>query len=138
MRGRVSTLNSAKICLDNGVHFILVEKRGDTITGYVVEKLSHLQEKILTLLQIPKEIYNLSFSKVQVLKTENDNDLNVGLATSHGGLIKSQVTWKNERKPSLSFVLQDCARTQRILLHPRLGASSVCRHEPFTLPCGVA
>ena len=62
-----------------GIH-LLVEKRGETITGYVVEKLSPLQEKILTLLQIPKEIYNLSFSKVQI---ENDNDLvenDVGLA----------------------------------------------------------
>ncbi len=62
-----------------GIH-LFVEKKGDTITGYVVEKLSPLQEKILTLLQIPKEIYNLSFSKVQI---ENDNDLvenDVGLA----------------------------------------------------------
>lgn len=45
-----------------------------------MEKLGPLQEKILTLLQIPKEIYHLSFSKVQI---ENDNDLvenDVGLA----------------------------------------------------------
>ena len=62
-----------------GIH-LFIEKKGDIITGYVVEKLSPLQEKILTLLQIPKEIYNLSFSKVQI---ENDNDLvenDVGLA----------------------------------------------------------
>jgi len=62
-----------------GIH-LLVEKKGDTITGYVVEKLSPLQEKILTLLQIPKEIYHLSFSKFQI---EKDNDLvenDVGLA----------------------------------------------------------
>jgi transposase len=62
-----------------GIH-LSVEKKGNTITGYVVEKLSPLQEKILTLLQIPKEIYHLSFSKVQI---ENDNDLvenDVGLA----------------------------------------------------------
>ena len=58
----------------------MVEKKGNIITGYVVEKLSPLQQKILTLLQIPREIYNLSFSKVQI---ENDNDLvenDVGLA----------------------------------------------------------
>lgn len=54
-----------------GIH-LFIEKKGDIITGCVVEKLSPLQEKILTLLQIPKEIYNLSFSKVQI---ENDNDL---------------------------------------------------------------
>jgi transposase len=62
-----------------GIH-LLVEKKGNIITGYVVEKLSPLQEKILTLLQIPKEIYHLSFSKVQI---ENDNDPvenDVGLA----------------------------------------------------------
>ena len=62
-----------------GIH-LFVEKTGNTITGYVVEKLSPLQEKILTLLQIPKEIYNLSFSKVQL---NNDNGLienDVGLA----------------------------------------------------------
>ncbi|MDV7393695.1 hypothetical protein RZS08_20125, partial [Arthrospira platensis SPKY1] len=66
-----------------GIH-LSVEKKGNTITGYVVEKLSPLQEKILTLLQIPKEIYHLSFSKVQI---ENDNDLvenDVGLALSTG------------------------------------------------------
>lgn len=53
-----------------GLH-LLVEKRGNTISGYRVETLSPLQEKILTLLEIPKEIYNLSFSKVRV---EDDVD----------------------------------------------------------------
>lgn len=52
---------------------LLVEERDDTITGRLVEKLSPLQERILTLLQIPKEIYALSFHKVRVKD-------NVGLA----------------------------------------------------------
>ena len=41
------------------------------MVGYRVEKLSPLQEKILSLLQIPKEIYDLSFSKACV---EHDDD----------------------------------------------------------------
>jgi hypothetical protein len=49
-----------------------VEQQGDTIVGYMVEKLSPLPEKILNLLQIPGEIYDLSFGKVRV---EDDNDL---------------------------------------------------------------
>jgi len=54
-----------------GLH-LFTEKRGDIIVGYMVEKLSPLQEKILNILQIPTAIYNLSFSKVQI---EHDGDL---------------------------------------------------------------
>jgi len=53
-----------------GLH-LFVEKQGNKIVGYRVEKLSPLQEKILSLLQIPKEIYDLSFSKACV---EHDDD----------------------------------------------------------------
>ena len=45
---------------------LLVENKGTVITGYLVEKLSPLQEKILTILQIPKEIYDLSFCRMRV------------------------------------------------------------------------
>jgi transposase len=45
---------------------LLVENNGIVITGYLVEKLSPLQEKILTILQIPKELYDLSFCRVRV------------------------------------------------------------------------
>lgn len=48
-----------------GLH-LSVEKRGDIIVGHIVEKLSPLQEKILSLLQIPKEIYDLSFITTRV------------------------------------------------------------------------
>lgn len=49
---------------------LFIQRRGDTIVGHLVEKLSLLQEKILSLLKIPKEIYNLSF-----IKTRTDNEL---------------------------------------------------------------
>jgi transposase len=45
---------------------LLVENKGTVITGYLVEKLSLLQEKILTILQIPKEVYDLSFCRMRV------------------------------------------------------------------------
>jgi transposase len=45
---------------------LLVESKGTFITGYLIEKLSPLPEKILTILQIPKEIYDLSFCRVRV------------------------------------------------------------------------
>jgi len=45
---------------------ILVEDHGVMITGHLVEPLTPLQEKILMLLQLPKEIYDLSFCKVNV------------------------------------------------------------------------
>jgi transposase len=53
-----------------GIH-LLIEKRGDVVVGYLVEKLSPLQEKILNLLQLPKEIYDLSFITVE---EKNDYD----------------------------------------------------------------
>ncbi len=48
-----------------GIH-LLVEKRGDVRVGHRVEKLSPLQERILSLLHIPKEIYDLSFITTRV------------------------------------------------------------------------
>jgi transposase len=45
---------------------LLVEHKDPVITGHLVEKLSPLQEKILTILQIPKAIYDLSFCRVCV------------------------------------------------------------------------
>jgi transposase len=41
---------------------VIVERQGPCLTGYLVETLTPLQEKILSLLKLPKEIYNLSFS----------------------------------------------------------------------------
>ena len=45
---------------------LLIEYTGSEITGCLVEKLTPLQEKILTLLKVPQELYNLSFSKPRV------------------------------------------------------------------------
>jgi transposase len=41
---------------------VIVERQGPCLTGYLVETLTPLQEKVLSLLKLPKEIYNLSFS----------------------------------------------------------------------------
>jgi transposase len=50
---------------------LLIEYKGSEITGRLVERLTPLQEKILTLLKVPQELYNLSFSKPMVnLDTE--------------------------------------------------------------------
>ena len=50
---------------------LLIEYKGSEITGRLVERLSPLQEKILTLLKVPRELYNLSFSEPMVnLDTE--------------------------------------------------------------------
>jgi transposase len=54
-----------------GLHLI-VEKRGEVRIGHRVEKLSPLQEKILDLLHIPKEIYDLSFITA---RGQQDHDL---------------------------------------------------------------
>lgn len=48
-----------------GIH-LCVQNYGELVTGYIVEKLSPLQEKILDLLGVPREIYNLTFIKVKV------------------------------------------------------------------------
>jgi len=45
---------------------LLIEYKGSEITGRLVEKLTPLQEKILTLLKVPQELYNLSFSEPMV------------------------------------------------------------------------
>jgi hypothetical protein len=43
----------------------------ELLTGRLVERLTPLQEKILTLLKVPQELYNLSFSEPMVnLDTE--------------------------------------------------------------------
>ena len=50
---------------------LLIEYKGSEITGRLVERLTPLQEKILTLLKVPQELYNLSFSEPMVnLDTE--------------------------------------------------------------------
>ena len=50
---------------------LLIEYKGSEITGRLVERLSPLQEKILTLLKVTRELYNLSFSEPMVnLDTE--------------------------------------------------------------------
>jgi hypothetical protein len=64
-----------------GLH-LFVEKRGDSVVGYLVEKLSPLQEKILNLLQVPKEIYNLSFITVQVKDDHDHTGDNIPLAVA--------------------------------------------------------
>ena len=45
---------------------LLIEYKGSEMTGRLVERLSPLQEKILTLLKVPQELYNLSFSEPRV------------------------------------------------------------------------
>jgi transposase len=45
---------------------LLIEYKGSEITGRLVERLTPLQEKILTLLKVPQELYNLSFSELMV------------------------------------------------------------------------
>jgi len=45
---------------------LLIEHKGSEITGHLIERLTPLQEKILTLLKVPQEIYNLSFSEPTV------------------------------------------------------------------------
>lgn len=62
-----------------GLH-LFVEKRGDMIIGHIVEKLSPLQEKILRLLQIPKEIYDLSFITTRVKDDHAQPEGNIALA----------------------------------------------------------
>ena len=59
---------------------LFIEIRGDTIVGHLVEKLSPLQEKILSLLKIPKEIYNLSFIKVRTDEEVDQVEGNFDLA----------------------------------------------------------
>jgi transposase len=55
---------------------VIVERNGLSIAGYLVEALTPLQERILSLLKLPKELYNLSFTiPVADLNTE------VGMAT---------------------------------------------------------
>ena len=62
-----------------GLH-LFVEKRGDMMVGHRVEKLSPLQEKILSLLQIPKEIYDLSFITTRVNDDHAQPEGNIPLA----------------------------------------------------------
>ncbi|MCK7582366.1 MAG: IS1634 family transposase [Chromatiales bacterium] len=62
-----------------GLHLV-VEKRGDIIVGHIVEKLSPLQEKILSLLQIPKEIYDLSFITTRGNDDREQSEGNIALA----------------------------------------------------------
>ena len=62
-----------------GLH-LFVEKRGDVTVGYLVEKLSPLQEKILTLLGIPKDIYDLSFITDRVKNDHDHAEDPIGLA----------------------------------------------------------
>lgn len=62
-----------------GIHLI-VEKRGDVRIGHRVEKLSPLQEKILSLLHIPKEIYDLSFITARVQQDHDPIEDPVNLA----------------------------------------------------------
>jgi len=64
-----------------GLH-LFIEKRGDVVVGYLVEKLSPLQEKILNLLQIPKEIYDLSFITVEVKDDYDHSGDNIPLAVA--------------------------------------------------------
>jgi transposase len=64
-----------------GLH-LFIEKRGDVVVGYLVEKLSPLQEKILNLLQIPKEIYDLSFITVEVKDDYDHSEDNIPLAVA--------------------------------------------------------
>lgn len=62
-----------------GIH-LLIEKRGDVVVGYLVEKLSPLQDKILNLLQLPKEIYDLSFITVEEKNDDDRSRDNIALA----------------------------------------------------------
>ena len=64
-----------------GLH-LFVEKRGDVIVGYLVEKLTPLQEKILSLLHLPKEIYDLSFITARVKDDHDPAEDNIGLAVA--------------------------------------------------------
>jgi len=64
-----------------GLH-LFVEKRGDVTVGYLVEKLSPLQEKILTLLGIPKDIYDLSFITARVKDGHDQAEDPIGLAVA--------------------------------------------------------
>ena len=50
------------------------------MVGHIVEKLSPLQEKILSLLQIPKEIYDLSFITTRVNDDHVQPEGNIALA----------------------------------------------------------
>lgn len=59
---------------------LFIEIRGDTIVGHLIEKLSPLQEKILSLLKIPKEIYNLSFIRVRTNEEVERSAVNFELA----------------------------------------------------------
>ena len=44
----------------NNLH-LLIEEKGKNISGVMIEELTALQKKILAILQLPKEIYDLSF-----------------------------------------------------------------------------
>ncbi len=59
---------------------LFIQRQGDTIVGHLVEKLSHLQENILSILKIPKEIYNLSFIKIRTDKEIDQVETNFNLA----------------------------------------------------------
>jgi len=45
----------------DGLH-VVIERNGSSVIGYLAETLTPLQEKILSLLKLPREIYNLSFT----------------------------------------------------------------------------
>jgi transposase len=64
-----------------GLH-LFVEKRGDVIVGYLVEKLSPLQEKILSLLHLPKEIYDLSFITARVKDDHDPAEDHIGFVVA--------------------------------------------------------
>jgi hypothetical protein len=40
---------------------LLIEEKGKKISGLMVEELTFLQKKILSILQLPEKIYDLSF-----------------------------------------------------------------------------
>ncbi|MGA6927287.1 MAG: transposase, partial [Desulfosarcina sp.] len=40
---------------------LLIEEKGQRISGMMVEELTSLQRKILSLLQLPESIYDLTF-----------------------------------------------------------------------------
>ena len=61
---------------------LFIQIRGDVIVGHLVEKLSPLQEKILSLLKIPREIYNLSFIRVRTDREVNRVETNLDLAVA--------------------------------------------------------
>jgi hypothetical protein len=62
-----------------GIPFI-VEKREDVRVGHRVEKSSPLQERILSLLHLPKEIDDLSFITARVGHDYDPSEDPLGLA----------------------------------------------------------